>query len=255
MRSRNLVFIFFIGIGAFIAFGLMTKFAFESNPTLLRVGKMKQALAEELAAESVAEISVKSLPGRKGFELRIVTPKAAHPDPETFSVGVAEGFLRHYTTEAPSQLRLVLIEPAGFGCSGPQTYFEKEFSLAKLASETALRKALSRFEGALEPNSGLRVAATEPGDPLRVKLEASRPLTKEEAQRILADVRSLAVDHLEAGKTRMVDLSLWSPPPKAELLAEERIERSRQPRRQSGLIKPSPTPRQGPAPAGPSERR
>ncbi len=255
MRSRNVIFIFFIGIGTFIAFGLMTKFAFESSPTLLRVGKMKQALAQDLAAESVGEISVRSLPGRKGFEVRIETPKAAHPDPEAFSIGVAEGFLRHYTTQVPPQLRLVLIEPAGFGCSGPQVYFEKDFSLAQLASEASLRASLRRFEEALKSKSGLRLIASEAGDPIRLKLEASRTLPKEEAQRILAEVRSFAIEHLEAGKTRMADLSLWSPPPKIELLAEEHIDRSRQPRKQSGLIKPSPALRKAPGADGPAEGR
>ena len=105
MRSKSWLIILVMGIVGVCGLGLLTKVALESNPMLLRLGKVKQAIAQDLSSQGVCEISVKSLPRQRGFEIRLEAPQKPGADPAALAQAVAESFLRNYPGPAPFALR------------------------------------------------------------------------------------------------------------------------------------------------------
>lgn len=244
MRSKSWLIILVIGILGLGALGFLTKFTLESNPSFLRLTKLKMAIAEDFSSQGVGEVSVRTLPGHRGFEIRIEAPRDRLPDLEAFVRSVAECFARKYQGPAPPFLKLSLLEPSGFGCKGSESYFQKEISMPELAIELELRSALQRLESAIATRKGFRVLSSDLKDPIRVKVEVPVPGNEAELEGDLTFLRGKAREHLSAGIGRVVVLELWSPKPGSALLREERIERAPSPRR-----KPVPPPAVRPAEA------
>ncbi len=235
MARKSWLLILAIGICGLGALGFITKFALESNPSLVKLGKLKKALAEDFSSQGVEAVSVRAMPHRRGFEVRIEAPRENMPDPGAFTRVVAESFLRRYAGPSQPFLKLTLVEPAGLGCRGPETYFEKEVSLQEITREMELRSAIQRLDSALGAQRGFRVLASEPREPLSIKVEVPAPRTDEELERSLEFIRSKAREHLSAGIGRVVALEVWSGGPQPKLLKEERIER---PQRRRPVVPP-----------------
>jgi hypothetical protein len=247
MGRKSLLMILGIGICGLGAMGFLTKFALESNPSLLRIGKLKKALAEDFSSQGVEAVSVRSLPHNRGFDVRIEAPKENMPNPEAFARVAAESFLRRYAGPSQPYLKLSLVEPSGWGCRGPETYFENEISLAELSRELELRAAIHRMEAGLGAQKGFRVLAWEPREPLWIKLEVPPPRAEGDLDRSVDFIRSKAREHLAAGSGRAVVMEVWSVGPEAVLLKEERLEKPQR-RRQVLPSGPPPTTPGSPGP-------
>jgi hypothetical protein len=242
MRSKSWLIILVIGIVGLSAFGFLTKFALDSNPALVKMGKLKQALAEDFSSKGVKEVSVRAMPGRRGYEVLLESPRSRLPDPEGFVGEVAECFLRRYSGPAPAFLKLSLIEPSRLGCPGETVYFQKEVSLSELVTRLELRAALARMQEGLSASGGYQVRPAEPADPLLVSVEIPAPRDDAEMERVRSLLREKAREHLSAGRGRSVVLTLYGPGPKHALLGEERIERPQNVRRRPAGAEPEPRP-------------
>ena len=196
MGAKVWLLIVVLGIASICAFGFMAKFMVESNPRLLKLGNMKQALAEDFSSQGLEEVSVRALPGRRGYEVRLSVPRSQVADVASFARTAAWSCTQRYGAEAPAQFKVTLVEPAGFGCSGPKPYFEKEFSTAQIRDDVAYRDTLARLEASLPRDKVLRVLE-EAGVGLRtIVLEAPRAVTREAAAELGALARPKVLEHV-----------------------------------------------------------
>jgi hypothetical protein len=248
MRAKTWLAILVMGFVGMAALGFLTKFAIDSNPSLLRVAKIKQAIAEELAPRGVEEVSLRALPQGRGLEIRIQTASSARKDPERLAREVSELFVRQYGGPAPTFLKLTLVEAGRFGCGGGTEFFAEERSVVEISSELQLRAAIDRARAAIQAKPGFRVASAEPGDPLRLRVAVPAPGDDAALERSVEFLRSMARQHLAAGAGRVVVLEVVedpSPRPASpgaapgapKLLREERIDR-----RGISRLRPAPAP-------------
>ncbi len=227
MRNRSMLAILVIGILGMLAFGFITKFALDSNPSLIRIGKLKRAIAEDFSSQGLKEISVRSMPRKRGFEVRIETPRASHSDLDALAREIAESFIKKYAGPAPGFLKLSFLEPAGFGCRGPEEYYGKEFSVVALKAEITLRNAVKRLEDSLPPQSGYRILSFQLKNPMRLKVEVPPPKDPEDLEESISLLRAKARKYLSAGVGRVVVLEVWAGGPKPRLLKEETMGKPR----------------------------
>jgi len=251
MKSgQSLLFILSIGIGGLFAFGLITKFALDSNPSLMKIGKLKKAIAQDFSSQGLEEVSVRRRPGGSGFDLRIECARANHSDPAAFAKKIAQSFLKNYSGPAPITLKLALVEPVGFGCQGSDVYFEKEFNVATLRAELMLLSSLDRFGKSLPSGRGYKMVSFELARPPRIRVEIPPPGDPADLERSISLLRENARRFLSAGTGREVILEIWSGGPKPKLIREERMERNRSGRRRRAVrVTPEPS-RSQPAPKG-----
>ena len=242
MRSRSWLFIVVIGIAGLMALGFMTKFALESNPSLMRVVKLKEAIAEDFSAQGVRTVAVQALPHQRGYEIRIEAARDRMRDPKVFTDAVAEFFLRRFGGPLPPSLKLCLLDPpSGLGWGEPVAYFEKEYRLLDLKNVLELRQAISRLEASVCERKGCRVVGSVIEEVPRIKVEIPEPQDDPERERTLEFLRRKCREHLAAGAGRVVVLEVWSGGPVPRLLKEERLERARS-GRPTGLAAPKSSP-------------
>jgi hypothetical protein len=224
MRSKSWLVILVMGIVGFCALGFITKFAMDSNPALLRIAKLKQAIAQDFSSKAVGEVAVRLLPEHRGFILRIETPRAMHPDPSRFARELVECFLRRFDGPRPSFLKPTLVEPGMLGCAGSTVYFEKEISTDEVVNELELVNAVGRLVESCPPAAGVRARPVKLEDPLRLTLEAAEPKQSADLEGLFTHLKVRAAEELSAGRGRTVILQLWSRGPAGKLLREERLE-------------------------------
>ncbi len=256
MRSRSWLFILVIGIGGMALMGLMTKMALESSPELLRIVKIKEALAEDLGPRGAREISMRSMPEGRGIAIRIEAPRAGVTPPEDFARSAAELFVRKYGGPAPALLKLSLVESGRFSCGGPATYYEKEYRTIDITAEIALREAIGRMRDAVGARKGFRLISGDPGSPIRVVAAIPPPSDAADLERSMEFLRAKAREHLAAGTAHTVILEARAnvadapasavqqgAPGGGAVLREERIDRR-------GITQLRPSPAGAPSPAG-----
>ena len=194
MGSKSWVVILLIGAGSVVAFGLMTKFAVDSNPGLQAVIRFKAAFAEDFESRGMKEVSLRRLPRQRGgYQLLLTaTPPATGGAQAALDRDVAEYFLKHFDRRRAAVLRLSYLEPRTLSCSQGGPYREKDISLMKLRAEVADRERLERLRSALAEKPGGHLRSVEwekrtvlvdievpsslmgapPGDPPRETVEA-----------------------------------------------------------------------------------
>jgi hypothetical protein len=252
MRGRSWLLIFVIGIGGFLAFGFLTKFALESNPEILRLGKLKAAIAEDCSSRGVENVALKALPGRRGYEIRVEASRSRGGDPEALASEIAECFIRKYGGPAPAFIKLTILEPGGFGCRGSQSYFVKEVRAVDLMGEMALRDSLKRFEGAVAARASFRMLPASPKEPLRVAVEIPQPRDPADLESAVEFLRAEARKHLAAGSGRAVAIEIRGGPG-SPVLKEVKIEPFRGPPWHTGAFgRPAPAQAPDPRPSGPA---
>jgi hypothetical protein len=247
MRSKSWLVILIMGIVGFCALGFITKFAMDSNPSLLRIAKLKQAIAQDFSSKAVGEVGVRPLPDHRGFILRIETPRAMHPDPPVFCREVVECFLRRFDGPRPPFLKPTLVEPGMLGCAGSKVYFEKEISTDEVVNQLELVNAVNRVVESCPPAAAVKARPVKLEDPLRLTLEAAEPRQSGELESLFSHLKRRAAEELSAGRGRTVILQVWSRGPAGKLLKEERLEPPNSPRRLPPV--PAPVPDAGPGPA------
>jgi len=222
MRTKSPLLILGIGIAGIIALGLMTKVALESNPDLLKLGKIREAIAEDFSSRGVEAFGVKALPRKRGYDLRIEVPREVVPDAEVLARSMAEGFIRRFTGPAPTLLKLTLIEP-GRGCSGPAPWFEKEVRVFELTAEMELRAALGRLAEAIAGREGCRMRPPEPREPLRIDVDIPAPRDEASLEETFEFLKRKARELVAAGTTRKATIAVHGGPG-SPVLKEETVE-------------------------------
>ena len=140
MNAKTWIIIVGLGVGSFVAMGMMTKFVVDSNPSLRNVIQFKSALAAELRPRGLNDISVRKIRGGRVFELLLKydSPVAATSQKD-LDAEVADFFLENFKGKrTPATLKLTYTQPGRFGCSEPSPYHDVEVSLRQLQAERAL---------------------------------------------------------------------------------------------------------------------
>lgn len=213
-RRSNLV-IFVIGLVGFGSLAFIMKFSLQSSPGLLAIGKLKQVLAKEFAANEIDEVSVRLLPRKEGYRLRVscaVTPEGAEPLLES----LARRFVALFEGPVRRRLEVEVARAAGFGCGGSVPVAERAFSMPDLLAEFRMRQRFTELVGRKDRRGALEVAQALFVDLERARFEirllAAPPGEDDEDAKALAfsQAQSFAWQLLQGTPVRWLELVLRS---------------------------------------------
>jgi len=178
MSSRAWIAILGLGIGGLVILGILTKVAVESSPELQALIRVKAALAEELSADGVEEVSLRRSRERRGLALSLVFAREqAGAVPEELDQRLAEQIVKELQEDAGGVLELDYTSASGLGCEGPSPVRKALVPLApvrvRLADREAHRRLSERFLAGRKvrfasysrSDRGLEVSLEAPGDP------------------------------------------------------------------------------------------
>lgn len=251
MRSKSSMLILVIGIIGFGVMGFLMKFTVESNPSLMELGKVKQALADGYSDRGLEEVQVRALPRRRGYDVRASFESFESEQKEDLARDLAGGFVETYKGTRKRKLKVTLLQVRTWGCGGPSVVYEKEFDIPALLRELQIRKQLEAVAGQRHPRVDLEVTGASLVDPRTVRIEftaASVPdePTPEEVEQLFGEAREFVWTSFRTVPVRWVVLVLRSTRDLDPILKEAKIERP-------GLSRPRmfhPPPRPASPPAG-----
>lgn len=187
MRSRSVVVILFMGVGSVVAFGMITKFAFESNERLRRVADFKASFLEAFATRGVREVSFRWLPNGRGALLRLVAARERVEGAEFLHADIAEFYVKRFPYGG-HYLKLAFVAPSKLGCVESNPYLEKDVQTSQVRSEVAARERRYKLIGRLESALGLRLEAlTKEGHSLSVTVSVASPEKADEDVDVLLE--------------------------------------------------------------------
>jgi hypothetical protein len=171
MRSRFLVVVILIGVGAMAALGMVTKLALDSNKDLQGVTKFKAMFLEAFAAEGIEEISYRRLQGNGGVVLQLVARPERLSSADDIHRRIAEYFVKEFSRQ-PGTLKLSYQTPSSFGCGGAETFLDREFRVREVQAQAEERQRRSELEKKVASRPGFQlVAIDKDGERLRVDVE------------------------------------------------------------------------------------
>ena len=181
MKSKSVLIILFLGFGAVIAFGLGTKFAFESNKGLQQVADFKSTVVRVCAARGVEEVTYKRLPKRTGVEIGVVAEASVLEQSPELESEIAEIYSRSFRRQR-GKLRLIWLEPRFWGRS-KTPYHESEFNLHALRARLAAEERRAKVAQIVAERTGLDVQTmdTERGG-VRIVLHVDPAQAKDREQ-------------------------------------------------------------------------
>ena len=163
MRSRSLIAIVVLGIGAMIAFGMATKIALDSNGQLRRITEFKVAFLDAFGGRGVEEVSFRWLPRGEGAMLRLVVDPRRLEGVPYLHDDIAEYVLQKLPAVG-YRLTLSYLAPRGLGCSGSEAYLVKEIDLGQVRRAIRAREQKQHFAEALRTANGARLEGLERAD-------------------------------------------------------------------------------------------
>ncbi len=158
-RGRTQFAIVVIGIFGFGVMGFMMKFALESNPSLVAQGRMKQALLERYSDRGIDEVSIRTLPQKRGHEVRVVVREAPGEEVGDLMRDIGKSFVAEYDGRKRYHVKVSLFQGRGWGCGGPQLVSEREFVIPQLTLEIRVEEGLKRIVDTRDEDTGLRIAS------------------------------------------------------------------------------------------------
>ena len=245
MNAKTWIIIVGLGVGSFVAMGMMTKFVVDSNPSLRSVIQFKSALAAELGPRGLNDLSVRKTRGANGYELYLKYDSPVAPgSQEDLDAEVAEFFLENFKGKRiPSTLKLIYSQPGRFGCSERAPYHNAEVSLRKLQAEKALAARRQTLKDTLKTQLQCHLLAMQ-DEKRDVRLDVQVPFKTMPSRKELSELAR----RVEAQCKRTVRYSTLAivlrPEADAAPFFEVTVDRRGRVVRQA-LAPPAPTPAEG----------
>ncbi len=163
MSGRSNLIIFFIGIAGLGSMGIMVKLAFDFDPNLSRIGKVKKAFADGYNDQGLSDFSIQTLPKKMGYKVKAAVEGAAEDDYPTLAEQVAQSFIMNFDGAPRSRLKVEFVQSvSGLSCEGPKSLFEGEFRVSELKRWKRLKEVSNLLVDKVHPQLGLQITQAEP---------------------------------------------------------------------------------------------
>lgn len=151
-----------MGIAGLGCMGLLVKVAFDSDPNLARLGKVKKAFADSFGPRGLSEFTIHTLPRKAGYKIRAAV-EAEPGDPDVLTESLARSFVENFEGSPRSRVAVELYQVAGgLGCHSETLVVEREFTVPELRRWNRIREAGEELVGQVIPGLGLEIVQSEP---------------------------------------------------------------------------------------------